>query len=475
MKVLRSSALTFALGYLGLGLLALALFAAPLWYTWRTTIEHAMSDVLQADVQRFNEVYRHEGAAGLRSYINARVAVPVYGGDRLLMLADSELKPLAGNVASWPRAIPARAGSYAIPMQIGGVPSTIEVMVASLPGGYKLLVSRDSSRWVPLERRFWLALGSAVAILCVFGTLGGVLLRRELMTRVQTVQQTVAAIMQGDLTRRLPTQSSGDELNTLSHTINRMLAQIELLVQGVRNVSNAIAHDLRTPLTELRARLEMLSTTRPSSEHTFAEVEAAVADVDRVIGIFNALLRLAEIDSGMRRSGFVTVDLAEIAAAAVDFYQPAAELSGSRLQLLREGPATVSGDRLLLAQAVSNLIDNALKYTPPKGDIVVSVKRRPDRAVEVVVADSGPGIVDADKPKVVQRFYRGDASRGTPGVGLGLSLVDAVARLHGSVLTLEDNHPGLRASMLLMQDTRPVASASSARPSGDVRHEPVYL
>ncbi len=462
MQVLRSSALTFALGYLGLGLLALALFAAPLWYTWHTTIDRASSGVLQADVQRFAEVYRREGAAALRSYINTRAAVPVRGGDRLLILADSDYKPLAGNATVWPREVPAAAGSYTIPMQVRGETTTVSAMVASLPGGYRLLVSRDRSLWIPLERRFWYALASAVGILCVFGTLGGVLLRRELMIRVQTLQQTVSAIVHGDLTRRLPTQSSGDELNALSQTINRMLAQIELLVQGVRNVSNAIAHDLRTPLTELRARLEMLSTTRPSSEHTFAEIEGAVADVDRVIGIFNALLRLAEIDSGMRRSGFVTVDLAEIAAAAVDFYQPAAELTGSRLQLLRAGPATVSGDRVLLAQAVSNLIDNALKYTPPKGDIIVSVQRRPDRAVEVVVADSGPGIGDADKPKVVQRFYRGDASRGTPGVGLGLSLVDAVARLHGSILRLEDNHPGLRASILLMQDTRPAAFAQSA-------------
>jgi signal transduction histidine kinase len=348
--------------------------------------------------------------------------------------------------------------------------------VAPLPGGYRLVVSRDSTRMTVLERRFWYGLAGAVGILCVFGILGGILIRRTLLSRVQTVQQTVSAIMLGDLTRRLPTQSSGDELNTLSQTINGMLTQIELLVQGVRNVSNSIAHDLRTPLAELRARLEELSLTRPSKEHTFAEIEAAVADVDRVIGIFNALLRLAEIDSGMRRSGFVTVDLAEVAAAAVEFYQPAAELNGSRLQLVRSGPALVSGDRVLLAQALSNLIDNALKYTPPKGDVIVSVKRRADRSVEVAVADSGPGIPDADKSKVVQRFYRGDASRGTPGVGLGLSVVDAVARLHGATLELDNNHPGLRASMVLMQDTRPVAETKSATPhQGEVEHEPVYL
>ena len=475
MKLLRSSALTFAAGYLALGLVALALFAAPLWYSWYTTLQRAMTTVLQSDVQRITEVYRREGAEGLRGYINTRAAVPVLSGDRLLVLADSKFKPLAGNVTAWPQAVPTAAGSYTIAMQIQGEPTKVAVMVASLPDGYRLLVSRDSSRWKPLERRFWFSLAGAVAILCVFGILGGVLIRRDLMARVHTVQQTVSAIMQGDLKHRLPTQSSGDELNTLSQTINRMLSQIEQLVQGVRNVSNAIAHDLRTPLTELRARLEVLSVTRPSSEHTYTEIEGAVADVDRVIGIFNALLRLAEIDSGMRRSGFVTVDMAEIAASAVEFYQPAAELSGSRLQLVREGSVTVRGDRVLLAQAVSNLIDNALKYTPPQGEIIVSVKRGSDRAVEVAVADSGPGIGDEDKPKVVERFYRGDSSRGTPGVGLGLSLVDAVARLHGSILRLEDNHPGLRASMLLMQDTRPTVTAESAQRQGEVHHEPVYL
>lgn len=475
MKV-RSSALTLAVGYLALGLLALALFAAPLWYTWRTTVERALGEVLQADVQRFSEIYRLDGTSGLSNYIKARLTVPIRGGDRLLLFADPNLKPIAGNVSAWPSDVPLRAGSYTIPMRFGGKLNQVAVMVASLPGGYRLLVSRDTTRWAPLERSFWYALAAAGDSLCVVGILGGVLIQRRLMARIHTVQQTVSAIMQGDLTRRLPTQGEGDELNALSQTINRMLAQIEQLVDGVRNVSNAIAHDLRTPLAELRARLEELSVTRPSSEHTFAEIEAAVTDVDRVIGIFNALLRLAEIDSGLRRSGFVTVDMAEVAAAAVEFYQPAAELNGSRLQLVRTGPAPISGDRVLLTQALSNLIDNALKYGPPHSDVIVSVKRRSDRSVEVAVADAGPGIADVDKPKVVERFYRGDASRGTPGMGLGLSVVDAVARLHGATLQLEDNHPGLRASMVLMQDTRPIAhSHPTTQQEGDIQHEPVYL
>ncbi|HEY4974978.1 MAG TPA: sensor histidine kinase, partial [Steroidobacteraceae bacterium] len=205
-----------------------------------------------------------------------------------------------------------------------------------------------------------------------------------------------------------------------------------------------------------------------------AEIDAAVADVDRVIRIFNALLRLAEIDSGMRRSGFVPVDVAAVAAAAVEFYQPAAELRGSSLVLQISGPAPIRGDPVLLAQALGNLIDNALKYTPDDGTITVAVRSDVD-SVEIVVADTGPGIPEAQKSKAVERFYRGDASRCTPGVGLGLSLVDAVARLHGSELRLEDNHPGLRARIVLTQDTPQITRAARAsNEQGEFRHEPVY-
>jgi signal transduction histidine kinase len=182
---------------------------------------------------------------------------------------------------------------------------------------------------------------------------------------------------------------------------------------------------------------------RPSPEETFAEIDGAVTDVDRVIRIFDALLRLAEIDAGMRRSGFVSLDLADVASTAVEFYAPAAELKNIELTFHADGPLPVSGDPILLAQALSNLIDNALKYAPENGAIEVSVRRRTDGAAEIAVTDNGPGIEDSEKTRVVERFYRGDASRGTPGVGLGLSVVQAVAKLHGSTLELSDCKPGL--------------------------------
>lgn len=245
-----------------------------------------------------------------------------------------------------------------------------------------------------------------------------------------------------------------------------MLDQIEQLVHGISNVSNSIAHDLRTPLAELRSRLEELSVTRPAAEETFTEVEAAVADVDRVIRIFNALLRLAEIDSGLRRSGFVPVDLIRMGTEIVEFYLPAAELKEITLSLQEYGSATVAGDPLLLAQATSNLLDNALKYTPAGGRITLDIAQRQDGASEIVVCDSGSGISDAEKTRAAERFFRGDASRGSPGMGLGLSIVEAVAKLHGGTLQLMDNHPGLRACMRIDSGS-PALPDKAARSTAD--------
>jgi len=412
------------------------------------TIEDGRVELLQADTQRLVEVFRRDGPNGLRTFIDTRVGLQI-AGERILLLTDSSLQRVAGNLPTWPPGVPVNPGVSTITMDLGGQPTQAVLVRAALPGGYNLLVGRDRARFAPLARRFWYGLAGAVAILSIVGVLGGFLIRRTLLARIQSIRATILAIMQGDLSHRLPSPRTGDELDTLSRTINGMLDQIEQLFHGVRDVSNAIAHDLRTPLAELRSRLEELSLTRPSPGETFAEIDAAVSDVDRVIRIFNALLRLAEIDTGMRRSGFVQVNAAELAAQAVELYVPAAELKGISLSCRDTGPIPVAADPLLLAQAVSNLIDNALKYARDGGSVTVEVLRRAEGAVEITVADDGPGISDAEKLKAPERFYRGDTSRGTPGVGLGLSLVAAVAKLHGGALVLADNHPGLRAQMLI--------------------------
>jgi signal transduction histidine kinase len=458
--MLRSSALSLALGYVALGIIALVLFAAPLWYAWQVTIQDGRTELLQIDSQRLAEVFQREGAQGARSFIDARVRMQI-AGERILLLTDGSLHPLSGNLPAWPANVPTVPGNYKVKIELGdhGLQTAL-VHVATL-GSYNLLVGRDNALFAPLQTRFWYGLAAAVAILSIAGLMIGLITRRALLTRIDSIRQTVSAIIHGDLQHRLPTHLNDDELNTLSRTINGMLEQIELLVHGVRNVSNSIAHDLRTPLAELRSRLEELALIRPPAEQTFAEIDGAVADVDRVIRIFDALLRLAEIDAGLRRSGFVALDVADLAANAVEFYAPAAELKNIDLAFRSDGPVSVSGDPVLLAQALSNLIDNALKYAPVNGSIEVAVLKRSDGAVQVSVSDNGPGIADSEKSKVVERFYRGDASRGTPGVGLGLSLAQAVAKLHGSALELWDRNPGLRVAITL-----PIDAASTVALTG---------
>ena len=447
-RVIRSSAVTLAIGYFVLGVAALVLFAAPLRYAWQATVEDFRIELLVEDSQRLGEVFRLRGPAGLADFIKERVSMQI-AGERILLLTDASGRMLAGNVPAWPRGVPDQPGTYTVPIELDGHRTTVSLDRTVLPGGYNLLVGRDVERFAPLERRFWFGLAAALAVLLAAGVIGAILIRRALLARIQSIQQTVAAIVRGDLSHRLHVRSSGDELDTLSQTINRLLEQIEQLVHGIANVSNSIAHDLRTPLAELRSRLEELALTRPSAEQTFAEIDAAVADVDGVIRIFNALLRLAEIDAGMRRSDFVEVDIADIAAKAIEFYLPAAELKNLSTSFREHGPVLVRGDRVLLAQAINNLIDNALKYVASGGHVTAEVRRRSDDSVAVIVSDDGPGIPDSEKPKAAQRFFRGDASRGTPGVGLGLSLVEAIAKLHGGALELTDNHPGLRAQMII--------------------------
>jgi signal transduction histidine kinase len=466
---LRSSAFTLAFSYVAFGIAALILFAAPLWYAYYVTIQDARTEVLRADTQRLSEVFRRQGVSGLSTFIDNRVGMQI-PGERILLLADSTLHPLAGNLPSWPTVIPHEPGEYDLPVNLAGKNTRAMFVHSVLPGGYNLLVGRDQALFAPLAARFWFGLAAAIAVLSIAGLVGGLMIRRAVLLRVDGIHHTVQAIVRGDWSHRLPTKAGSDELNTLSSTINGMLDQIEQLLHGVRDVSNSIAHDLRTPLAELRSRLEELSLTRPDPEETFAEIDGAVVDVDRVILIFNALLRLAEIDTGMRRSGFVPVNAADIARQAVDFYVPAAELEGVTLSYRGTGRADISGDPVLLAQAIGNLIDNALKYTSAGGAISVEVQAIPDSNVQITVADDGPGIPDEEKPKVSARFYRGDASRGTPGVGLGLTLVASVAKVHGGALELGDNNPGLRATMTISAHS---AGATSALEPPRVEGRPV--
>jgi signal transduction histidine kinase len=327
--------------------------------------------------------------------------------------------------------------------------SIFAVRTGSLPGGLNLLVGRDigdsgESRTLIIDTLCW-----AAATALAFAIGGGFLVRRAVLRRVSMINDAATAIVQGDLGCRVPTRGSPDAFDQLACTINMMLQQIQQLVEGIRNTSNAVAHDLRTPLAELRARLEELLRARPPPAETLAEIRHSVADLDRLIAVFNALLRLAEIDSGVRRSGFRRVELAALATEIGEFYAPLAEEKEATLVVDAPAAQTVNGDPHLLAQAVGNLVDNAVKFVPAHGAISLRIAPADVGRLEVSVSDNGPGIAEAERGLVTRRFYRSPRNHGEAGIGLGLSVVEAVARLHDGTLSLCDNHLGLIATLRL--------------------------
>lgn len=444
---LRFSAAGVALTYGVISLLVLAVFAAPLWYSWSTVIDGGRVERLDGDAARMSAVFRTQGLPALVTVIDASVGGTEHTISRVLLLADAAGRPIAGNLAAWPDIAPA-TGPQIRTLNVHGLAIRVAYVSRALPDGYRLLVGNNVERFEKLERLFQYGLLGCSITLLVIAVAGGLLMRQALLTRVGRIEQTTSAIVQGNLSSRLPTPVGNDELDALTRTVNRMLEQIEQLVLGAREVSNAIAHDLRTPLAALRYRLEEIVLTQPPLERTYAEIDSAILDVDEVLAIFNALLRLAEIDSGARRAGFTAIDVAEVAAEVVEFYLPLAELKGITLDYAGPTSLPAQGDRLMVAQAVGNLIDNALKYATGVGAISVSTAMH-GAGVAITVADNGPGIPEVHLDKVVQRFYRVDPSRVMPGAGLGLSQVDAVARLHGGVLELASNQPGLRATLFL--------------------------
>ena len=447
-SLVRSTAVRLALGYAALFVVSSLVLVGFLW--WRTAdyLDREIDAVIVADAQAISDRLRDFGLPGAIETIADRVS---HAGDEhsIYLLTDPALHRVAGNLEAWPLQVGSTPGWYEIELVRAGKVHATRGLFAVLPGGFRLLVGRDIQDRV--EVRTLILHGLAWASLGALGLaiLGGLLLRRSVLHRVEAINRTASAIVRGEFSQRVPVQGSSDEFDRLARTINSMLERIEHLVDRVRGASNAVAHDLRTPLAELRARLEDIARARPPGEAVHEEIEKAVADIDRVIGIFNALLRLAEIDSGLRRSAFRRVDLAEIVGQVSEIYEPLAEEKGIVIAAEIPSGAAVDGDADLIAQAIGNLLDNAIKYAPPNSRVSLQIASGDEGRLAIEVADHGPGIGDSERARVTEPFYRGDRSAGTEGTGLGLSVVEAVARLHGGALEFRDNKPGLIAVLTL--------------------------
>lgn len=459
-KLLRSTSVRLALIYALLLVVSSLTLVGLLWWHTVGYLDREINAVIAADTRAIGDRLHDFGLPGAMQTVEERVDAN-QDKKAIYLLADPLLKPLAGNVDAWPLKIDRSMGWHEVDLVYEGKLHQARLLHVALPGNYQLIVGRDIEDRAAVQAMVLRSGVWAAAIALVLAVIGGLLVRRFILQRLESINRTTMAIVDGNLGQRIPTRGADDEFDQLAGIINRMLEQIQQLIEGVRNVSNAIAHDLRTPLAELRARLEDILRSKPDREVTLDNLGEAVSDIDRLIGVFNALLRLSEIDSGLRRAGFTRVDLAELAADLTELYAPAAEQKGLRLETQSAFGIQVNGDPFLLAQAVGNLVDNAVKYTPAGGIIRLEITPEGDDRLAIAVADNGPGIPEHERGRVTERFYRGDSARGKGGVGLGLSLVQAVARLHGGSLEFADNQPGLRAILRLPRAAADAPAAQS--------------
>ena len=380
-------------------------------------------------------------------------------GSNLYLVTTPTGEGLAGNVGSLEPGVLDRPGwletNYHRLESPEGAEHRALVRVVQLAGGFHLLVGRDLDE---RERLFGIIVNAgkwSLALVIVLGLVGGFFVSRRVLSRIDAMTGTAQTIMAGDLSGRLPVAGSGDELDRLADNVNAMLDRIEALMHGLKEVSDNIAHDLKTPLTRLRNRCEQALRSATGEASYRSALESTIAESDELIRTFDALLMIARAESGQARDNMTEFDASAIARDVGELYEPVAEEKGIALKVEAPVAAPVRGNRELVSQALANLIDNAIKYAGPNGkingmpaEIVVRADTEGER-ITLSVADRGPGIADADRARVVERFVRLEQSRSEPGSGLGLSLASAVARLHGGELKLEDNHPGLRSTIAL--------------------------
>ena len=460
-NLIRASSFRLTLLYTGIFCAsALALLGFIYWSTV-AVIEQQSIETIEAEIRGLAEQYNEQGLVRLIEIIEERSGAEG-DDDNIYLLTDPGLVPLTGNLSNWPKNTEDSGDwlrlTFSKREQDGLVPHEVRARSFILPGGYRLLVGRDMH-----EKRRFRAIVVAALVWSLGGTLvlaltGGLLVSRRMLSRVDQVSRTARQIMDGDLSRRMAQNGSGDEFDRLADSLNAMLDRIERLMVGMRLSTDSIAHDLRSPLTRLKSRIE-LALRNPPEVHRDREALANVlSQTDAALAVFDSLLRIATAEAGMDAVDFRSFDLAVLAQDVTELYRPLAEEKGIELKLSAEPPAEIQGQHELMAQAIANVLDNAVKFTPAGGRISVVVGRQ-NGAVVLTIADSGPGIPQADRQKALERFVKLDGSRTGPGTGLGLSLVAAVAKLHGAVLRLGGNDPGLTVEVRCRVSTTAVGEA----------------
>jgi signal transduction histidine kinase len=481
-KLLRSTAFRLLLAYLFVFTVFAFFTIGYVAWNARRVLDDQIVSTIEAEIAGLSEQYRTGGIRRLVNIVERRASEP---GASLYLVTTNAGERIAGNVAELPAGILGRPSAPSARSCIGEGPECqyretpysragetetgahrAIVRVFTLPGGFRLLVGRDVEERARLREVIRRAFGWSLLLVGVLGLLGGWFITRRVLKRVDDMTETTRTIMAGDLSGRLSVRGSGDEFDRLAQNLNAMLDRIGELMTGMKEVSDNIAHDLKTPLTRLRNKADEALRNARTPEELRAALDATIEESDNLIRIFNALLMIARLEAGNARETLSNFDAAEVARGVAELYEAVAEEAGVPLEVHVEPNLPVTGNRELLGQAVANLLDNALKYGRPSRSgaparVTVEARRVGDRVV-VAVTDRGPGIPEAERGHVTERFVRLESARSRPGFGLGLSLAAAVARLHRGVLRLDDNAPGLRAVLELPWSPRHGAEAEPA-------------
>jgi signal transduction histidine kinase len=441
------------------GAIVLALFSYVYWST-ASYVRSRLDSAIMAERASLQETYNRAGLNGLVSLIQQRLSDEHFK-DSLYLLADPSFAYITGNLKAWPSALRGSDGLQNFPMQ-GSEPDVVKppmlrAVLGALPNGDHLLVGRNINDLDVFAGNIELALGWGIALIFVLAAVASISVTRRTVGRIETINATSRAIMQGGPDKRIPLRGTGDEWDRVAENLNSMLDRIEILMQEVKQVSDNVAHDLRTPLSRLRGRLEKAYHRQRNGEEDQTLIGDAIANLDAVLRIFSSITRIGQIEAKAQRIAFRSVNITETMYDVVELYDAAAEEKGVHLRLIGDGPVFVTGDRDLIFDAVANLVDNAIKHGRRAGHVTVEVGEGSDCGAIISVADDGPGIPAAEYSNVFKRFYRLERSRHAAGNGLGLSLVGAVASLHGANIEMLDNVPGLRVRLVFPTTSGPGA------------------
>jgi signal transduction histidine kinase len=450
-KFLGSTGFRLLAWYAAVFVTSVAMLLLVVYWSTLAELDQQLSESVEREMEVLAELYRERGTEPLMRAIQLRIT-DLRAPRRYYLLQDGAGNRIAGNLPPMkPLEGEMVVSSYALlnerPPRSGTGAFEAHPVVARgrrLQDGEFLLVGENRYRAEKAREAIIQAFGWSIAITLLLAAGGGAALGAGFMQRIEAVNRTTRSIMEGDLSQRVPTRGGQDEMEQLAVNLNAMLDRIQGLMESVKRVSDDIAHDLRTPLSRLRHHLEAArASVGPDSEPV---IEQSIAELDAILETFSALLRIAQIESGARQSAFADVNLSEIVSAVVDAYEAVAEDRSQTLKAAIEADVVIRGDRELLTQMVANLIENAIRHCPSGVRTGVRVARQ-DGAPSLLVEDTGPGIPAPERGKVFRRFYRLEGSRTTPGSGLGLALVKAVAELHGASVELSDNEPGLRVTV----------------------------